>query len=134
MDIVGMIAGGAVIGGAIYYALTKAPPKVRLQLAAYPVCTDLTAGAVAYLPHMGTGAGAMAAACGGLMFSFLMSSDRSKYGRLEYIKKSKTWICIYVTGTDPFTDLELGFSPRRMTETEWLQMKSPLLLTQGAAA
>lgn len=130
MDIVGMIAGGAVIGGAIYYALTKAPPKVRLQLAAYPVCTDLTAGAIAYLPHVGTGAGAMAAACGGLMFSFLMSSDRAKYGRLEHVDGKP----LYVVGTDPFTDLELGFSPRRMTETQWLQMKSPALLTQEAAA
>lgn len=134
MDIVGMIAGGAVIGGAIYYALTKAPPKVRLQLAAYPVCTDLTAGAIAYLPHVGTGAGAMAAACGGLMFSFLMSSDRAKYGRLEYIKKGKAWICIYVTGTSPFSDLELGFSPMRMTPTEWLERDMPTLLTQEATA
>lgn len=130
MDIVGMIAGGAVIGGAIYYALTKAPPKVRLQLAAYPVCTDLSAGAVAYLPHMGTGAGAMAAACGGLMFSFLMSSDRSKYGRLEHTKQG--WV--YITGTSPFSDLELGFSPKRMTQTEWLERNAPALLVQEAAA
>ena len=130
MDIVGIIAGGAIIGGALYYALTKAPPTVRLKLASYPVCTDLTAGAVAYLPHMGTGMGAMSAACGGFMFSVLMSGDRAKYGRLESVNKKD----IYVVGTDPFTDLELGFSPRRMTETQWLQMKSPALLTQEAAA
>ena len=74
--------------------------------------------------------GAMSAACGGFMFSVLMSGDRAKYGRLESVNKKD----IYVVGTDPFTDLELGFSPRRMTETQWLQMKSPALLTQEAAA
>lgn len=86
-----IIESGVIIFVGLLLLALKLPVKTSLKLLGRPFAVDLTCTVVAFLMHMGTFSGVMAAAVAGLMCSAFTSGARKAVGywcpkRKRYIR------------------------------------------------
>lgn len=81
-----IIESGVIVFLGLLLLGVKLPPKVSLRMLGYPLYVDLCASLLAYVMHMGTFSGVMAAAVAGLMCSGFTSMARYAVG---YVKDEK---------------------------------------------
>ncbi len=81
-----IIESGAIIFFGLLMLAIKLPLRTSLVLLGYPLAVDLCASILAYILHMGTFSGIMAAAVAGLMTSGFTSVARYTVG---FISKGK---------------------------------------------
>lgn len=78
-----IIESGIIIFLGLLLLFIKLPRAVTLRALGYPFALDLSCSVLAYIMHMGTFSGVMAAAVAGLMCSGFTSAARHLFG---YIK------------------------------------------------
>lgn len=80
-----IIESGVIIFMGLLLLGLKLPTRMALTFLGHPLALDLSASILAYILHMGTFSGVMAAAVAGLMTSAFTSSARKLFG---YISKN----------------------------------------------
>lgn len=80
-----IIESGIIIFMGLLLLALKLPTRISLMLLGHPLAVDLSASILAYIMHMGTFSGVMAAAVAGLMTSAFTSMARRLFG---YISKN----------------------------------------------